>query len=243
LPHFSLVHYRTRLEKASMLAKEAENFPNDEKGIASLKNCEGILLCIRNEMTDPQNPKSRALIGQKGYDYLQEETGFLLIKCLIKGGNEVEAEKLIGQLLERYQSTKITRGYYLSRTWYEQGKIAQNRNDPLFALQCFKLAEEAGKGKILSSDELLDLWIQQSFCYQSLGNGDEAMLILSHIINYDAVSSLRLKAMFLRAEIYEQQGRFELAKKQLESIAKKGGEWALKAQSKLDLLQLRYVYE
>ena len=63
------------------------------------------------------------------------------------------------------------------------------------------------------------------------------MLILSRIINYDAVSSLRLKAMFLRAEIYEHQGRLELARQQLRAVAKKGGEWASKAQSKLDLFR------
>jgi hypothetical protein len=39
--------------------------------------------------------------------------------------------------------------------------------------------------------------------------------------------------MYLRAEIYALQGRHDLAKKQWEATAKKGGEWALKAKENL----------
>jgi hypothetical protein len=39
--------------------------------------------------------------------------------------------------------------------------------------------------------------------------------------------------MYLRAETYELQKRPELARKQLESMVKKGGLWAKKAQEKL----------
>ena len=39
--------------------------------------------------------------------------------------------------------------------------------------------------------------------------------------------------MYLRALIYEQQGKKEFAIKQLESTSKKTGEWAAKAQDKL----------
>ena len=63
---------------------------------------------------------------------------------------------------------------------------------------------------------------------------DEAMLVLSKVINYDAVSSERLRAMFLRAEIYESQGRTDLARRQLQATASKGGPWSLKAKEKLD---------
>ncbi len=55
------------------------------------------------------------------------------------------------------------------------------------------------------------------------------MLLLSKAINRNVVSSQRLRAMYLRAELYEIQGREELAKKQLEAVALKGGEWALHA--------------
>ena len=60
------------------------------------------------------------------------------------------------------------------------------------------------------------------------------MMLLSKVINDNAISGLRLNAMYLRAEIYEQQGRHDLAIKQLEATAKKAGEWALKAKEKLE---------
>ena len=44
--------------------------------------------------------------------------------------------------------------------------------------------------------------------------------------------------MYLRAEIYELQNRPELALKQLEATASKGGEWSQKAKEKLE----KYVY-
>jgi hypothetical protein len=40
--------------------------------------------------------------------------------------------------------------------------------------------------------------------------------------------------MYLRSEVYELQGRHELAVKQLEATARKGGAWAQKAQEKLE---------
>ena len=60
------------------------------------------------------------------------------------------------------------------------------------------------------------------------------MLLLSKVINIDIISNRRLKAMYLRALIYEQQGRNELAKNQLMQTASKGGPWAVRAKQKLD---------
>ena len=60
------------------------------------------------------------------------------------------------------------------------------------------------------------------------------MLLLSQIINEDAASNLRIKAMYLRAEIYELEERHDLAIKQLEATSIKGGDWALKAKTKLE---------
>lgn len=102
------------------------------------------------------------------------------------------------------------------------------------ALDDFGMAEESSKGRVLSTDQKIDLWIQQSLCYKELGDNEKAMLTLSKAINDDAISALRVKAMYLRAEVYEAQGRHELARKQLEATSKKGGEWALKARQKME---------
>lgn len=119
--------------------------------------------------------------------------------------------------------------------WYEKGKLAQMEKEHEEALQSFINAEKATHEHAeLSPSEKLDLWIQQSICHQELNQLDNAMLLLSKVINDDVISPLRIKAMFLRAEIYELQGRPELAVKQLEAAARKGGEWAQKSQEKLE---------
>lgn len=87
----------------------------------------------------------------------------------------------------------------------------------------------------LNPDEKLDLWIQQSQCHKEMKQLETAMLILSQVVNDETISAQRVKAMYLRAEIYELQGKPELAIKQLEATSTKGGEWALKAKQKLGI--------
>jgi hypothetical protein len=57
---------------------------------------------------------------------------------------------------------------------------------------------------------------------------------LSEVINYQAVSQLRLKAMYLRAQFYAEQAKPVLARKQLESLALKDGPWGQKAKEQLE---------
>ena len=66
--------------------------------------------------------------------------------------------------------------------------------------------------------------------YGAFGSGDK---FLSDAVNDEAISGLRLKAMYLRAEVYALQGRTELAHKQLEAVSKKGGDWGKLAAEKL----------
>ncbi|MBS0654244.1 MAG: tetratricopeptide repeat protein [Verrucomicrobia bacterium] len=92
-------------------------------------------------------------------------------------------------------------------------------------------AEELQKGGC-SRELLLEIWINKSEIYRREGKLEKAMALLSKAINDDCASSLRIHAMYLRAEIYELKGRKDLAAKQLEAIAKKGG-----------ISKDRYVYE
>ncbi|MDB6080815.1 MAG: hypothetical protein JWO53_87, partial [Chlamydiia bacterium] len=85
-----------------------------------------------------------------------------------------------------------------------------------------------------SKDLLLEIWIAKSQCYKEMGKLDQAMVLLSQIINNNTASQLRIKAMLLRAEIYELQKRNDLAIKQLEAAATKGGEWGEQAKQKLE---------
>lgn len=144
-----------------------------------------------------------------------------------------KAEEQITQLLKHYQGTLVTRGYYLSKTYSLSADIHIQEGRYREALRSLASAEEAARGRVLSTDERLNLWLCRAQCYTDLKELDLAMKELSRVINDDAVSVLRVKAMFLRAGVYEQQGRPELARKQFVATAKQGGHWAAKAKEKL----------
>ena len=237
--YFVNIRYRALLERALALltlAQESKK-PND---LIHLQEAEKCLHQMYTDFDNYNHPVAGYLMRGESLAVLQEESAYQLATCYILEGDDEAAERLLGKMVEKYQNAKVTRGAYLSKVLYELGRISSRRKNYKFAIQHFKHAEDAAKGKVLRPDELLDLWIEQSYCYRQLGEMDEAMLILSRIINYDAVSPKRLKAMYLRALVYEEQGRQELARRQLEAVAKKGGKWSVKAKEKLEE---SYVYQ
>lgn len=168
------------------------------------------------------------------YCPLEEESSYELGTVLLLQGKTEEAEALYVKMLEKYNKLKITKGYYLSRALFQLGNIAMEEKQFPLAAEYFSRSEGASKGKLLTTEQKLDLLIRKSEAYKQMQDYDKAMIILSQIINENVVSGLRLKAMFLRAEIYELQGRKELAYKQLKATANKGGEWAKRAREKLE---------
>lgn len=162
-----------------------------------------------------------------------EEAEYGLSQAYLKAKKDKDAEAVLDKMLARYKEMNVNRGYYLSRVWYDKGMLSMQRQQYPLAIEEFTLADQSGQGNLLTPDQLLDIWIQISLSYRSMGRYDQAMLTLSKVINENVISSLRIKAMYLRAEIYELQGRLDLARKQLESTAKKGGEWSAKAKEKL----------
>ncbi len=239
MEYFLATLYRAKLEKGLTylaLAEEANApHPNDSLGKAELALHE-----IYKDFEDPGHPFSEYLSVSEPLLSIQEEGAYHLAHCYSAAGDDAAAARLLEKKIESYQDAKITRGYYLSKCLAEMGKIAAKQKRYDLAIQYFKNSEDAAKGKILRTDELLGLWIEESLCHLKLKETDEAMLILSRVINYDAVSPKRLEAMFLRAEIYEGQGRLELARKQLEACASKGGKWAARAKEKLEK---NYAYQ
>lgn len=233
LGQLTMVRYRADLESALNNLAIAEESQGAKQQIY-LEYAADALQNIINDCQDSQHPLCQHISALQPRMHLEEESSYWLAHTLIRLDKDDEAEDILNQMLEKYRSAKITRGYFLSRAWYEKGLIALKKKDPASALQNFQSAEEVAKGSGLCIDEKLDLWIQQSHCHQALHDIDNAILTLSRVVNDDSISSLRVKAMYLRAEAYEQQGRRELARKQLEATAKKGGEWSLKAKDKLD---------
>ena len=80
------------------------------------------------------------------------------------------------------------------RVWNEKGKLAQKRADFASALHYFLEAEKATPEHLgLSPDEKLELWIQQSLCHKEMHQYEEAMLLLSRVINDDVISRCALR--------------------------------------------------
>lgn len=233
LEYFITVRYRALLERALIKLEMAQEFEGAKQQIY-LEWAADAFKEVINDFEQADHPLSSVLFASQVYPRIFEECEYGLAQVYLHAKDEQKAEEVLSTMLERYVATKKKEGYYLSRVWYEQGRIAMRRQEYELSLKFFKRAEETGKSRLLSSEQRLDLWIQQSHSHRELKNYDDAMLMLSKVINEDVVSPLRLKAMFLRAEIYEIQGRHELAVRQLEASAEKGGFWANKAKEKLE---------
>jgi tetratricopeptide (TPR) repeat protein len=233
IEYYTNIRYRSLLEEGLLYLSQAHS----ESGVKShiyLENAQKIFFSIQRDFEEKNHTLTHILTKGSHYPRLLEESQFGLAQVYIEINKQDLAEKVLSSMVENYTSAKIERGYYLSRCWYELGKIAMNKREFEIALKLFSHAEQAAKGRVLNTEQKLDLWIQQSLCYRILGDLNNAMLLLSQIINEDAASNLRIKAMYLRAEIYELEGRHDLAIKQLEATSIKGGDWALKAKTKLE---------
>lgn len=238
LPYYLNIRYRALLERALANQEISEESQGTKRDIY-FQYAEELYKQIFRELADPLHPLAGPLLKSEPFPRIYEESLYALIGGYRKSGkidttSLQVVNRLIDEALEKYKENGITIGYYLSRIYYELGILKMEQKQYELARQALMQAETCNIEHHLSSDQKLDLWIQQALCYKALGQMDKAMLIFSKVINDDAVSSQRLKAMYLRAEVYEQQGRPELARKQLEATAKKGGEWAHKAKLKLD---------
>ncbi len=233
LLYFITIRYRALLDRALANQNISQEALGTKREIY-FQYAEELYKQIHRELSDATHPLAKHLIKSESFPSIYEESFYLLIENYLQAAQPEAAKKVMNEMLQKYATHGITKGYYLSRLYYQMGIMQMHQNEHELAWQSFMRAEDGDKGKFLSINQKLDLWIQQSLCYKALGQMDKAMLILSKVINHDAISGLRLKAMYLRAEIYEQQGRPELARKQLEATAKKGGEWGHRAKIKLD---------
>lgn len=235
LSYYLQVRCRSQLERGEANFAIAKGSTGGKKQIY-LEYAEGVFKDLIQQFNDPHSPAYEKLVSPfSPYPKIWAEAELKLAQVLKDNKCPEEAETILNDSLKHYHDAQTTKAYGLMTVWAEKGKLAQMKNEPEAALQAFINAEMATHEHAeLSPDEKLDLWIQQSICHQELNQLDEAMLLLSRVINDDVISPLRVKAMFLRAEIYELQGRPELAIKQLESAARKGGEWAQKSQEKLE---------
>lgn len=159
---------------------------------------------------------------------LKDEAQYGLAVVLNKLGKTKQTESAFQELINRSDSD-----YHIAKAHQQLGKIALESKKPREAVTAFKLALEKGD-RSFSIEEKLETMMEKSLALKDLGQEDLAMQQLSEVINYQAVSQLRLKAMYLRAQFYAEQAKPILAKKQLESLALKDGPWGQKAKEQLE---------
>jgi hypothetical protein len=224
LPYYTHLRYDAELERAKANFAIAQSATGGKKQIY-LEYAEKVF----------KDLKEHYIFEKGSYPPFLAEADFELSKIYKEKKEWAEAESVLNASLENYRQSNTDGGPRVMRIWYAKGELFQRLNNHRDALTAFLEAEKSMKGRMgLSPNEKLDLWIQQSLCYKDLGQLDAAMKLLSLVINDDVISQLRIKAMVMRAEIYELQGRPELAIKQLEAAARKGGEWSQKAKERLE---------
>ncbi|MCC5832653.1 MAG: tetratricopeptide repeat protein [Chlamydiales bacterium] len=225
-PTFVYFRYQAILELARLFLNHSPD--------SRLDTALHLLNSLVNDFSTPNHPLASLLTQNEPYPPTFEEAEYLLVQAYIKSGKKLRAQEGLSKMLAHFEKGGIREGYYLSQVWREQGEMAHQCEDFATAIDCFEIAEECGEG-YLAEEEKLSLWLQQSHAYRGKREYDTAMRLLSKVINADTISPLRLQAMYFRAEVYELQGRRELAIRQLEAMVKKEGEWAMQAQEKLRL--------
>ena len=228
LSYYATLRSQAQFERAECNLAIAQQATGGKR-VIYLEYAEEVFKQMIHDISKDSSPKSL-------YPKIWAEGELGLAQVYQEKGDLTKAEEILNVSLIHYQTAQINRGYGVMCVWERKGKLAQQQKQFEEALTYFLEAEEAIQEEIilLSPNEKLDLWIQQSLCYKELQQYDQSMKILSQVINDDVISPLRIKAMFLRAEIYELEGRPELAIKQLDATAQKGGEWAQQAKEKLE---------
>lgn len=221
-PSFLYFRYRSHLELALL----------DLHFVHDLRPALEILTAIVKDFEEEGHPFTVFFKKRLFYPPLYEESEFALALVYLKMHKESLAHEALLSMLKHYHGAGVKEGYYLSRAWIEKGRLSFLKEDYKTALSCFDVAQECGKN-YLNEEEKLTLAIFQSQCNRFLQRLDLALSTITKVINESVASPLRHQAMLLQAEIYELQGRRELSFKQLETVAKKEGEWGQLAREKL----------
>jgi len=164
---------------------------------------------------------------------LWQEASFLLYRAHLLQANESRSREELVNLLEYAAAHNSEKGeaYVLALLERANQKMRDGDLESAFCL--------LNKAQILQADGVredlgLEILIAKSQLHRKKGEIDKAMILLSNVINEKSASNLRIQAMYIRAELYECKGRRDLALRQLQTTAKKGGEWGMLAAKKLE---------
>lgn len=206
--YFSQIEKRATLERARTLIEIADEASGAKKHI--------YLMYAADVLSPLSEPEGRLLLAE--VHRLNHDLPSALIE--------------LDKLEKEFRDKKIDKDFYFAKTLLEKGKLLYDSGKSQEAIALLEEGEKRAPLETLTADELLEARIAKGLCLKDLNQLEGAMLVLSDVVNSDFISSLRVKAMYFRALIYESQGRPELARRQLEAALSKGGEWAAKAKDK-----------
>ncbi|MCB1149535.1 MAG: hypothetical protein KDK48_05155, partial [Chlamydiia bacterium] len=231
LLYFATYRFYAGLEKAKTAVSLA-HISAEAKKQFFLTYARGALEELSLELEESSSPSSKAVKALEPYPKVQEQIHYELAKVLSLQKKPDEALAALDTMITRYDTLQVTRSEYLSRALLEKGRMLAEKERFREALEALEAADHssAGGGAHLVR---LKIWLLQAECLTRLEEYRDAMRLLSRVINEDIASSLRLKAMYKRAELYRLQEKPELAQRQLQSLAKLKGPWSELAKQEL----------
>ena len=162
-----------------------------------------------------------------------QSTGLKVCRNMKKKKCFDDLKKKLEEMTSGSDAISQTMSKYLVRASCMLSKLYLNENQFDKSLALLSTTE-----RLLSFERnkelFLEVMIAKSSCFCKMQKYDRAIMLLSQVINEDCVSSLRVRAMLYRAKIYEALHRPDLAVKQLEACARKGGDWAKIAKRRLE---------
>ncbi len=164
------------------------------------------------------------------------KAAFLQSRAFLLQGSEIEAREELALMLKYAETFDCEREEPVILALNELAAVKAKEGDYSTSFDLLNRAQKLQD----KSEHLLTILIAKANIHRQMGELDKAMMLLSQVINEQSASSLRIQAMFLRAELYELKGRRDLAFRQLQATAKKGGEWGMRAAKKLEE---KYGYE
>ncbi|GEM_PF-2147296 len=214
-----------KMEKAKLLMDIAEQ-SNPVKKEFYLRRAGDTLVSLQNALQ-----KELLLLLDREAPLL--EINQLLGSVQVKLGKEALAESYFTRALEHAKACHMTRSPLLSKSLFELAKLQFNQKHPNHALSLLNQAKEAlpiGQGY---QELLLVMWMTEADWQLKMKEPSKALILLSNAINEDIASPLRLKAMYLRGRLYQEEGQDDLAYRQFKTLSRFSGDYANLAKEKV----------
>lgn len=213
-------------------ALELANHHNKADKLVYYHEAVNILVPLLDEYDKLSDDDKNCLYGTTDLPIIIQDSEITLAKAYMGLGEDAKALYLLSHLIRYTTHHKIPNDLQ-QKVWDISGALALKNHDYGNALHCFCMADNAKPNPLASDFNTWQRWLYQSQCYIKLEQYDEALLLLSKLINESRPSEISVEAMFLRAEVYQATRQDTLAFRQFQEVSLLEGKWAQKARALL----------